>query len=604
MSRHIRRPRSAAFLFLLLLASASPLANGGKVLTLDDYGRWSRVVSTAISPDGAWVSYGYRPNGGDDTLFVKRVEDGKLYTLANGSEPKFSDDSMWAAYVVSLPKKEADKLRKAKKPVTKAVEFLNLVSGEKFKVENASSFTFPAGAKVVAIKRDKADREAKHDGVDLIVRTLATGETQNIGNVSDYAFDKSGGRLAFTIDAPDELGNGVGVLDLARATMRSLDATAARYAQPAWNESGDRLAVLRGTTPKGKRQRQNALLWFHPAEPGTSRPTELAGAPGDMVISEFGDVAWSKDSSRVFIGLKEQQAEPEKSDDPVANVDVWHWKDERVQSIQAVRASADSRATYRAAVDAASAKLTVLADEAMPSVTLTDDGKWAIGRMDKPYRLDVSWGGSPADYYRIDTATGERTLIAKKIGRTVGASPDSKWFLFQRDGELWAYDIGAGSTVNISKASGTTFIDTDDDHPYEKPTYGVAGFSKDGTSVIVNHKFDLWRLPLDGGQAKNLTGGAGAKDQIVLRYQDLDPDERAIDLSQPILLSAYGEWTKQAGYFRLQPDGRLEKLVLEDRFTAGRSRRSTPTGCSTRARPSSSSPTISSAGPTTGHRSA
>ena len=66
------------------------------------------MVSTAISPDGAWVSYGYRPNGGDDTLFVKRVEDGKLYTLANGSEPKFSDDSMWAAYVVSLPKKEAD----------------------------------------------------------------------------------------------------------------------------------------------------------------------------------------------------------------------------------------------------------------------------------------------------------------------------------------------------------------------------------------------------------------------------------------------------------------------------------------------------------------
>lgn len=567
MTRHLQSSRSAVLVFVLLLAAASPTANTGKVLTLDDYTRWNRIVSTAISPGGAWVSYGYRPNGGDDTLYLKRVVDGKLHTIANGSEPKFSDDSAWAAYVVSLPKKEADKLRKAKKPVTKAVELLNLASGDKFKVENASSFTFPAGAKVIAIKRDKADREAKHDGVDLIVRTLATGETQNIGNVADYAFDKSGVRIAYTIDAPDDLGNGVGVLDLDRGTMKSLDASASKYAQLAWSEAGDRLAVLKGTKPKDKVQRQNSLLLFRPTAQGAPKPTELAGytGPGDMVISELGDVTWSKDSARVFIGLKEQGAEPEKSEDPVANVDVWHWKDERVQSIQMVRADADRRATYRAAVDTASAKLTVLADEAMPTVTITDEGSWAIGRMDKPYRLQVSWGGSPADYYRIDTSTGERSLIAKNIGRTLGASPDSKWFVFQRDKELWACNLGSGSTFNISKASGVSFINEDDDHPYEKPSYGLVGFSKDGSSVIVNHKFDIWKLPLDGGQPKNLTGGAGARDQIVFRYQDLDPDERAIDLSKPTVLSAYGEWTKQAGYYRLEPDGRLDKLVLDDK---------------------------------------
>ena len=363
------------------------------------------------------------------------------------------------------------------------------------------------------------------------------------------------------------MGNGVGVLDLERGTMTSLDASASKYAKLAWNEGGDRLAVLKGTKPKDKVQRQNALLLFRPGAQGGSKPTGLAGytGPGDMVISELGDVTWSKDSTRVFVGLKEQESEPEKSEDPIANVDVWHWKDERVQSIQAVRADADRRATYRAAIDAASGKLTVLADEAMPSVTITDDGKWAIGRMDKPYRLQVSWGGSPADYYRIDTGTGERSLIAKNIGRALGASPDSKWFLFQRDKELWAYNLASGSTVNISKASGTSFIDEDDDHPYEKPMYGLAGFSKDGTSVIVNHKFDVWKLPLDGGQPKNLTGGAGAKDQIVFRYQDLDPEERAIDLSKPILLSAYGEWTKQSGYYRLDPDGGLKRLVFEDK---------------------------------------
>jgi dienelactone hydrolase len=201
----------------------------------------------------------------------------------------------------------------------------------------------------------------------------------------------------------------------------------------------------------------------------------------------------------------------------------------------------------------------------MPTVTLTDDGKWAIGRMDKPYRLQVTWGGSPADYYRINTATGERTPIVKHVQRTIGTSPDSRWFVYQKDRELWAYDLMSAKTMNISKASGVSFIDEEDDHPYEKPTYGVAGFSKDGTALIANHRFDLWRLPLDGGAPKNLTSGAGAKDSLELRVVDLDPEERTIDLSKPTLLSAYGEWTKQTGYFRLDPNGSLVRLVLADK---------------------------------------
>src|SRR5207344_3123086 len=103
------------------------------------------------------------------------------------------------------------------------------------------TFTFAAGGRVIAIKRDKADREAKHDGVDLIVRTLATGATTNIGNVADYAFSKSGSRLAYAVDAADEVGNGVSVLDLERQTLKTLDAQPAKYSRLAWSDDGNRL---------------------------------------------------------------------------------------------------------------------------------------------------------------------------------------------------------------------------------------------------------------------------------------------------------------------------------------------------------------------------
>jgi hypothetical protein len=49
----------------------------------------------------------------------------------------------------------------------------------------------------------------------------------------------------------------------------------------------------------------------------------------------------------------------------------------------------------------------------MPTATLSDDGRWAVGRLDKPYRMQISWGGGTADYYRVNTATGERTSIVK-----------------------------------------------------------------------------------------------------------------------------------------------------------------------------------------------
>jgi len=52
-------------------AQASSDATQKKVLALADYGKWNRVTSTALSPDGKWMTYAYQPNTGDQTLFVK-----------------------------------------------------------------------------------------------------------------------------------------------------------------------------------------------------------------------------------------------------------------------------------------------------------------------------------------------------------------------------------------------------------------------------------------------------------------------------------------------------------------------------------------------------
>ena len=84
-----RSPAVARFALLLFLLAplASAAAQALKVLNLPDYGRWNRITSTSLSPDGKWMSYAYQPNEGDATLFVKQLDGDKMFTIPIGSAP-------------------------------------------------------------------------------------------------------------------------------------------------------------------------------------------------------------------------------------------------------------------------------------------------------------------------------------------------------------------------------------------------------------------------------------------------------------------------------------------------------------------------------------
>ena len=95
------------------------------------------------------------------------------------------------------------------------------------------------------------------------------------------------------------------------------------------------------------------------------------------------------------------------------------------------------------------------------------------------------------------------------------------------------------------------------EQPIDKPSFGLAGWSRDGKSVLINGRYDVWQLPLvPGGKAVNLTRGLGARDDVRFRIVNLNPDpddDGSIDTAKPIVLSAYGEWTKKSGYFTVVP---------------------------------------------------
>ncbi|MEO7521646.1 MAG: prolyl oligopeptidase family serine peptidase, partial [Gemmatimonas sp.] len=83
---------------------------------------------------------------------------------------------------------------------------------------------------------------------------------------------------------------------------------------------------------------------------------------------------------------------------------------------------------------------------------------------------------------------------------------------------------------------------------------------------------DLWTIPLDGSAARTLTMGVGSRDSINFRWLRAEPadptapraarDPRVIDVTKPLILAAFGEYTKNAGFYRLA-GGKLDRIVYE-----------------------------------------
>jgi dipeptidyl aminopeptidase/acylaminoacyl peptidase len=552
--------------------AASAGAAVTQALPLADYARWRAIQGATISDDGAWAAWNYTQLRRDSELHVRHIDSGRQHVIERASRPVFSDDGRWVAYSVAPPLREVEKLEADRKPVPRRAELLNLETGEKVGWDNAASFDFARGSSHLAVRKARPEPRPKHEGSDLIVRNLRTGLDDLVGSVGWHAFNRPGSLLGYTTDAADMDGNGLVVVELASGTRRVLDNAKAKYARPTWSEDGSALAVLRGADADTLTHRPNALLAFtaltgrQPAR--VQVDGNVAGVPRDWVISENGTLVWNEAADRVLFGVRPQEpkTKPVESWQKASDVNVFHWADDRIQTVQARQAEMERNRTDRAVLHIPGRRVVMLTDSTMRGVTVARNGRWAVAWDDRAYVSD--WEEARADYYRIDVNTGARTPILQAHMRTLGLSPDGSRYLYWKDEHVWAYELATGRHTSITAGAPVSFVNAEWDYLSTRPPYGVAGWTKDGRGVVLNHRYDLWYVPFDGSTPRNLTSGVGSEQEIRFRYVNLDPDELFIDLSRPLMLSAFGEWTKQAGYYELN-GGRLRELAYTDNIYGG-----------------------------------
>src|SRR5262249_9493236 len=122
-----------------------------------------------------------------------------------------------------------------------------------------------------------------------------------------------------------------------------------------------------------------------------------------LVISDRAGLHFSQDGGKLFLGVTPAPPPPAAGDTTAAEdrvvVDLWHWKDDYIQPMQKVRASLEMNRTYQAVYHLQDKAFVHLADDKMAGISLTEDGAWALGSDDRPYRILVGHDSNYADYF-------------------------------------------------------------------------------------------------------------------------------------------------------------------------------------------------------------
>jgi len=590
--------------------------------TFADYGQWESLARAGsnggFSPDGKWLAHGINRTNGNNELRITKLLDRKTEIIAFGTQAVFSSDSNWIAFRIGYSEAEQEKMRNDKKPVQNRLGLMNLMTGEMLTIDSIESFSFSSDGSYLAMMRYRSkstqgasaasgrggggDSSDEPVGTTLIVRQLSSGRDTTFGNVSQNVWQDSEGThlLALTISADGKAGNGVHLFDPETTVLRVLDSSSSIYKGLTWRKDAPDLAVLRAETNEKKEGSSFVVLSWTGFGKKEQHYVYNSGAdpsfPEGKRIVSFRSLSWSNDGKALFFGIKswedkisppedENKSEKEIQIEDPSTVEIWHWTDVYVMPWQKIHANEDRRRNLLSVWFFESDKFVQLGQDLIYErvVPIPHTGMTYVLEWSK-YAMARSIGRMGADLYLQDMTTGKRTKLKDNINdRYVRVGASGKYLLFLEDSHYWTINLATLKIINITKNAPVSFINFESDstaksYPdnLQKPTFGVAGWTKADEAVLLYDKYNLWEISTDGANVTRLTDGEA--DQVRHRLIRLDQaggmrgrgggssaPEQPIDLSEPVYLSLYGEWTKKSGYGRLKSGGGIANLVWLDK---------------------------------------
>jgi len=572
----------------------------GKVFTVDRgskpvFSKNSRWVAMVVNPKAVEIEKAKekKPQQG---MVLLDTQTGETIPYEKVQKFSFSDDSRWlAVHFFKEDKKTGEEEDKETRPDPNTAAKQGSQTGSETK-PGAKSGQKPEESPIQESgKNNEIKKEDITLGSPLILRNLDSGNDLQLFYVLSYAFDSVSEHLAFAVAGPEGKDNGLYAInlkddDFSQKPIRKQEK--ALYSNLTWTKEGSWLAFLEGKdVVPVKGLAQSLWIWD-----GTDLNLEHAIAPEDIPVSwllpEKNCLSWSEDGQRLFFGFKpeefhqgkeegsEKEGDLKESEIEVdlfdyeetlkkREVDVWHWNDPLIVTNQKKMWPHVKDETYLAVYHLKAKHLSQLADRDVPEVLQSKNPDFALGLSNVPYRKEITWYGELQDVYTVSLEDGSRKKVVKRLEGHVSLSPKGRYVLYYKDKHWHLYDGMTNSVRNLTKDLDVPFFDEDHDYPSPAPGYGTAGWIKDEKAVLIYDKYDIWAFATESGEVSNITGGQGRETHMTFRIIRLDPEERFLSETQPLLLSAYHNLDKHYGFYtcRLGKPGVSKLLDEPKKFT-------------------------------------
>ena len=580
-------------LIVCFLCLCGTLSAQKKVIDHTVYNDWKRVGEVKVSADGKFSSYTIKPHRGDGYLYIINHETGKKDSIFRGTAPVFSGDNSFLAFKITpgfdtLRKSELNKVKKDLWPKDSlGIYFLSndsLIKYPKVKsfqvAENGAWLVYlsdnnklpapKAKKKCLFRKKPKAEKKYDSDGKVMVLLQPSLKKEEKIKDVKETIMPEKGDYFAYVIHQKEKV-------DSFEIVVRSPHETSPwkipqkfnAVSGISFNKKGTELvfAASMDTLDKAKSFRlYHADLAAH-----TLRllvDTVQSGLPDGFRVSMNQAPYFSANGKRVFFGIAlKPKVDPKDTllENEKAKLDVWHWKDDRLQPQQLLEKGDDESKTRLSVYDLGKNEFTILGADTL-SVRPVNKGNadFALAYSIKSYENAYNWEyPNKRDFYRINLLTGATELIKKGVVYQVSLSPSGKYFTYfdEQTQDQYMLDLDTRKTNCMTCGQKEEWLDDVNGMPHVASPYGIKGWFRGEKELVIQSKYDLWVYNVATSKLSALTQDGKAQN-IRLSLEEWNNDSTYIDFENAYITGFHQKDKSMSLYEAHLEDGQL-KLVLQ-----------------------------------------
>ena len=559
-------------LFLLMLLPLCGLSQK-KVLDHTVFNEWRKIERSQISPNGNLVVYEINPHQGDGYLYIHNVSKNTTDSILRGKEAQISWLNDIVAFKITpgfdtLRNCELNKIDKKKWPKDSLGIFL-IERDTLIKVAKLKSFRFSERSNVLTYmlddnklevtdsgkkkKKKKKDdtKEYKSDGTILAVFDPTTLLSKKMKDVTDYEISENGKYLA-AVTHKKEKSDSFRLELYREATI--LDHTypmKSAYKQLSFSPEGNLFTYMHSADTSKNKQFQLELFDTQKKTNITVSDTSSSFLPNGKAVSEHFKPSFTSDGRFMYFGIADR-VYPEKKDSLLETekpkLDVWHYLDDRIQSQQLKELKKDEKSTDLFIYHIADGKAVGLSSDTLKVNPVRDlKGQYLFAASDEAYAIANQWDvPSREDHYRISIMDGKVELLHKDVRMDGQLSPSGRyytWFNHNRN-QYFILDTETGKESCITCGSaGVQWQEDVNGMPMAASPYGVAGYTGNERSILIQSSYDLWEYTIDNGALNNFTGNGGSSRKIRMNPVKWNIDSVYLDPSNYYIMG-FNEKTK------------------------------------------------------------